>query len=87
MNYEKQLTVLKDDLEKIKNLKYKAEARLEQLTQQEDEINKELNELGVKPEDLESEIKKLTSEIENLFIEANSLIPKDLLEKKWTYDL
>lgn len=82
MNYEKQLTVLKDDLEKIKNLKYKAEARLEQLTQQEDEINKELNELGVKPEDLESEIKKLTSEIENLFIEANSLIPKDLLEKK-----
>ncbi len=82
MNYERQLTVLKDNLEKIKNLKYKAEARLEQLTQQEDEINKELNELGVKPEDLESEIKKLTSEIENLFIEANNLIPKDLLEKK-----
>lgn len=82
MNFEKQLTVLKDDLEKIKNLKYKAEARLEQLTQQEDEINKELNELGVKPEDLESEIEKLTSEIENLFIETNSLIPKDLLEKK-----
>lgn len=82
MDYEKQLNILKVDLEKAKNLKYKAEARLEQLNQQEEEINKELKELGVKPEELENEIKKLTLEIEKLFVEANDLIPKELLEKK-----
>lgn len=82
MNYEKQLNDLKDDLEKAKNLKYKAEARLEQLNQQEKEIIEELDELGVKPENLNDEIDKLSLEIENLFREANDLLPKDLLEKK-----
>ena len=82
MNYEKELTQLKEDLEKAKSLKYRAEARLEQLKQQENEIIKELDELGVKPEDLENEISKLTSEINNLFKESNELLPKDLIEKK-----
>ena len=82
MNYESQLNTLKDNLEKAKSLKYKAEARLDQLNQQQDDIMKELKSLGVNPEDLEIEIKKLTQEIEKLFNEANSLLPKDLLEKK-----
>lgn len=81
MNYEKELNDLKESLEKAKDLKYKAEARLEQLNKQEKEIIEELNELGVKPENLNKEIEKLTSEIENLFKEANDLLPKDLLEK------
>ncbi len=42
MDYEKELNVLKDNLEKAKSLKYKAEARLEQLNNQEQEIIKEL---------------------------------------------
>lgn len=82
MNYEKELNNLKESLEKAKNLKYKAEARLEQLNQQEEEIINELKDLGVKPEELETEINKLTSEIDKLFKEANQLLPKDLLEKK-----
>lgn len=82
MNYEKELNDLKSDLEKAKNLKYKAEARLEQLNQQEEEIIKELKNLGVEPKDLQSEIDKLTLDIERLFKEANELLPKDLLEKK-----
>lgn len=82
MSYEKELNNLKESLEKAKNLKYKAEARLEQLNQQEEEIIKELKDLGVKPEELETEINKLTSEIDKLFKEANQLLPKDLLEKK-----
>ena len=81
MNYEKELNNLKENLEKAKDLKYKAEARLEQLNQQEAEIIGELNELGVKPENLNHEIEKLSLEIENLFKEANDLLPKDLLEK------
>lgn len=82
MNYENELNSLKDSLEKAKNLKYRAEARLEQLTQQENEIIKELSDLGVEPKDLEAEIKRLTLDIDNLFKEANELLPKDLLEKK-----
>ncbi|MCK9442916.1 MAG: hypothetical protein M0Q14_00060 [Tissierellaceae bacterium] len=82
MDYEKELNSLKEDLEKAKNLKYKAEARLEQLNQQEQEIINELNKLGIKPEELENEIEKLTKEIKELFQEANQLLPKDLLEKK-----
>lgn len=82
MNYEKELSTLKENLDKAKTLKYKAEARLEQLKQQEDEIIQELNELGVEPEDLEDEIMKLTEVIESLFKEANEMLPTELLEKK-----
>lgn len=82
MDYEKELNLLKENLEKAKSLKYRAEARLEQLKQQETEIIKELDDLGVKPEDLETEIKDLTSDINKLFKEANELLPTDLLEKK-----
>lgn len=82
MDYEKELNNLKENLEKAKNLKYKAEARLEQLNQQEEEIIKELKTLGVEPEELENEINKLTLDINRLFKEANELLPKDLLEKK-----
>lgn len=82
MDYEKELNSLKDNLDKAKSLKYKAEARLEQLNNQQQEIIKELNNLGVNPEDLEEEIKKLKSEIDKLFLEANTLLPEDILEKK-----
>lgn len=82
MDYEKDLSLLKDNLEKAKSLKYRAEARLEQLKVQEDDIIKELKSLGVEPGDLEKEINLLTNEINKLFKEANELLPKDLLEKK-----
>jgi chromosome segregation ATPase len=82
MDYEKELNTLRDNLDKAKNLKYKAEARLEQLNHQQQEIIKELEELGVNPEDLEEEIKNLKGEIDKLFYEANALLPKDILEKK-----
>ncbi len=82
MDYEKELNVLKENLDKAKSLKYRAEARLEQLKKQEEDIIKELNTLNVKPEDLEQEINRLTASIDQLFKEANELLPKDLLEKK-----
>lgn len=82
MDYEKELSQLKENLEKAKSIKYRAEARLEQLKRQEDEIIKELNELGVNPQDLDTEINRLSTEINKLFKEANELLPRDLLEKK-----
>ncbi|HSH35073.1 hypothetical protein [Schnuerera sp.] len=82
MDYEKELNNLRDNLERAKSLKYRAEARLEQLNNQQEELINELKNLGVNPEDLEEEINKLMSEIEKLFNEANTLLPKDILEKK-----
>lgn len=82
MDYEKELNDLKENLEKAKSLKYKAEARLEQLNQQEEEIIKELKSMGIEPDELESEISKLTDDVNSLFKEANELLPKDLFEKK-----
>ena len=79
MDYEKELNLLKDNLEKAKSLKYRAEARLDQLKLQEEEIIKELQDLGVKPEDLETEIKNLTEEINKLFTEANELDRKSVV--------
>lgn len=82
MEYEKELSELKKDLEKAKTLKYKADARLEQLKKQEEDIIEELKELGVKPEDLDQEIKKLTEEIDGLFEKSSELLPKDILERR-----
>ncbi len=82
MDYEKELKELKESMEKAKNLKYRAEARMEQLKKQEDEIILELDKLGVKPEALDEEIAKLKNEIESLLTEANQLLPKDLLDKQ-----
>lgn len=80
MNYEVRLNKIKSDLDKAKNLKYQAEARMEQLEKQEKEIIEELNEMNIKPENLEEEIAKLSKEIEELFNLAEQNIPKDLIE-------
>ncbi len=80
-DYEKELNNLKQNLERAKTLKYKAEVRLEQLTQEQEKIIKELKELGVNPKDLDMEIEKLENEINNLFKDANELLPRDILEK------
>lgn len=80
MDYELQLKKLKEDLDKAKTLKYRAEARLEQLKIQEKDLIEELRALGVNPDNLDKEIKKLSQEINMLFEEASSLLPKDILD-------
>lgn len=77
MNNEEQLNKLKQDLEKYKNLKYKAEARLEQLNVQRDNIIEEIKAEGINPENLEDEILKLEEEISSLFKRAKELLPRE----------
>lgn len=80
MDYEVQLKKLKEDLDKAKTLKYRAEAKLEQLKNQEKDLIDELVELGVNPNNLDNEIRKLSEEINSLFEEASKLLPKDILD-------
>lgn len=75
MNYEENLKNLKEELDRLKNMKYKSEARLEQLNSQKKDILLEIEKLGIKPEDLEKEISNLKNEIDKLFNEANDLMP------------
>lgn len=82
MNYEESLKQLKEDLDKAKNMKNKAEGTLEELKKQETTILNELEQLGVKPENLKEVIENLKIEIDELLKEANSLIPKDLFKKE-----
>lgn len=82
MDYEKELTQLKDNIDYAKKLKYKAEIRLEQLKEQENEIIKELESMGIKPENIESEIETLKTDIEKLLKEAKEMIPQDILKKQ-----
>ena len=77
MNYEEELKSLKDSLDKYKSLKYKAEARLEQLNVQRDQLIKEIKSNGIEPEDLNNEISTLQKEIEELFRKAEELLPRD----------
>lgn len=77
-NYDVKLSDLKNKIEVAKNKKIKAETRLEQLQNQRDEIIKELNVMGVLPENLGLEIDNLKKEIENLISEIEKMIPSDI---------
>jgi chromosome segregation ATPase len=76
---EKRIADLKEQIEKAKQLKYKYEARLDELTRQKERLLQELADLNVRPEDLDGEISRLRSEVESLLREAASLLPADLL--------
>lgn len=83
---EEKIKEVKTALDKARDLRYKAEARLEQLERQEEEILKELEELGVKPEHLEEEIENLERTIQQRIQEAWSLLPEELLNSKGNGD-
>lgn len=80
IEYEKKINQIKENLDKAKNMKIRAEARLEQLNKQKEEILSELKELNVSPDELDMEISKLKSEIEDLMDRAQNLIPQELIK-------
>lgn len=81
VDQEKELTILKENLEKIKGLKYKTEARIEQLQRRKEEILEEIKSLQVNPDNLDGEIEKLKEEISSLLQRAKAHLPEDILGK------
>jgi chromosome segregation ATPase len=75
---EDQIKDLKSRLEKAKDIKYRAELKLENLKRQEENLLQELNELGVEPDQLAEEIKRLEEEINREIAEANACLPEEL---------
>ena len=72
-DYEKKISQLKESLDKAKNLKIRAEARLEELGRQRTEMLSKLELLGVSPNDLDQEIVKLRGNIDALIKEAENI--------------
>lgn len=80
VDYEKTITELKENLEKAKSMKFRAEVRLEQLNKQKEEIVNEIRAMGLEPENIDSEIEKLKEEIDLLIAESRKLLPNVAIE-------
>lgn len=78
MNYEEQISDLEQKISYATEQKNKAEARLESLQIQEKDLLNQLNEIGLKPEDLEGEIQRLENEIKKNLEAANQYLPKEI---------
>ncbi len=78
---EEKIKILKQALEKAKDERYKAEAKMEQLQWEEKKILEELRDQNVDPERLDEEIAALEQEIDEKIKEAWSLLPEELLKK------
>lgn len=74
IDFGKRLESLKTRAEQGKTQKAKAEATLEQLNKQKEQIISELTELGVSPDSLGAEIQKLETEIIDDTKAAESLL-------------
>lgn len=70
------LNGLKAKVQQAQTDKAKAEANLESLTKQRDQVIGELTELGVAPENLDAEIARLTEEIATNLAKAEQLLPQ-----------
>lgn len=75
------LETMKQSVDKGKELLGKAEGRLESLQQQESELNLQIKQQGIEPENLPDEIQKIQEQIQTLFSEAQALIPYELINR------
>lgn len=73
---EEEITKLKQDIEKAKGARIRAEARLEELNRQKQDILNQLTILGVSPENLDDEIKKLDQEITDKISQVKQMLPE-----------
>ncbi|MDQ0206270.1 hypothetical protein [Alkalicoccobacillus murimartini] len=76
---EQDLKKMKQAIDQARDVRYRAEAKLEELENQKERILKELEELGVEPEGLDQEISRLETEIQQAMEKTWTLIPKELI--------
>lgn len=76
---DKRIAELKDQIAKAQQMKYKIEARLDELKKAKEAQIAQLTQLNVAPENLEGEIARLTTEVDALLTEAAGFLPADLL--------
>lgn len=80
--YEDRLNKITDSINKAKTLRIKAEAKLEALTKQKQEIITELKKMNVDYETLDETIADLKNEIEDMLDKIDKMIPYELIKDK-----
>ncbi len=73
-NVTERLTNLKEQIERGKTEKAKAETNLEHYTKQRDDLVAEMADMGVTPETVDAEIEKLDKEIQESLTKAEELL-------------
>ena len=79
MDYIKELDRLKTANDRAKTERAKAEANLETLEKRKAELQAECKKLGIKPDDLPGEIKRLDTAIQDGLMRARELIPDEFI--------
>ena len=77
-DYDKRISQLKEDLDKAKDQRIRAEAKLEQYNKQKQEIIDEIKSMGIEPDEIENEIQKIETEIEELIKKVEEAMPRNL---------
>lgn len=72
---DKRLADLKTGIERAKQMRYKYEARLEELGRTQQRLLTQVREHGLEPADLDDEIARLQGEVEELLRQAAELLP------------
>jgi len=78
MDNETRLKKIEKDINEINTQRASAEAQLNMLRQQRDEVLEELNKLGIDPKQLSTTIQNLENEIDSQLKEIESQIPEDI---------
>lgn len=76
LNLEQEIKELKEKLNVAERERMQAEVNLQANVERRETLLEELKTLGVRPEDLDSEIARLRKEITDLLQEAQDLLPK-----------
>jgi len=69
------LADLKAGIERAKQMRYKYEARIEELGRTQERLLAQVRELGLEPADLDDEIARVQGELEELLRQAAELLP------------
>lgn len=75
---EEQMQKIKQRLEQAKSDRIRAEARMDQLKQEEQQLLKECEKLGVQPEQLADEIARLENELNEEMAKIWEMLPAEL---------
>ncbi|ADC51952.1 MULTISPECIES: hypothetical protein [Alkalihalophilus] len=79
---EQDLTTMRKAIDKARDMRYRAEAKLEELENQRTRLLNELEDLGVSPDSLDDEINRLEREIEQSLNDTWALIPRELINNE-----
>jgi len=72
---------LKERLDELTAFKTRAQGQLDQLLKQKEQIESEIRSMGISPDNIDTYIAELETDIRSLMDQADSIIPRDILNQ------